>query len=114
MSIIIGLLATGVCMAAIAVLPFAPAMLVMAVSGVFNMLFFVPTMTLQQDLAPSHIRGRVLSTRRWYTATTILASYVLATVLVRSIAVQHVLLGLGIGLTVIALGAMAFPVLRTR
>jgi len=114
MSIIIGLLATGVCMAAIAVLPFAPAVLVMAVSGVFNMFFFVPTMTLQQDLAPSDIRGRVLSTRRWYTATTILASYVLATVLVRSIAVQHVLLGLGIGLTVIALGAMAFPVLRTR
>jgi MFS family permease len=114
LSIIIGLLATGICMAAAALLPFAPAVFAMAVSGVFNVFFFVPTITLQQEAAPDEIRARVLSTRRMYTATTILASYVLATVLVRSVAAQDVLFAMGTGLAVLSLGALAFPVLRAR
>lgn len=114
-SILIGLLLTGLSMIAIGHLPFWPAAFVIAVSGIFNMLFYVPTVTLQQQLAPAKARGRVLSARRALNTFTIFCSYILATALVST---HHhaasVMTVLGALLFAIASGGFAFPELRTR
>ena len=44
-------------MAILAVLPFWPALIMNGVSGVFNLLFFVPAMTIVQERAPE-LRAR--------------------------------------------------------
>lgn len=113
-SILVGLAGSGTAMAAVAVLPFWPAVVAIGVSGIFNMLYFVPTITLQQELAPAAIRARVLSSRRMLTALTICASYALATAVVSATG-SAALMGLfGIMLLAIALSGAAFPVLRQR
>jgi MFS family permease len=113
-SILVGLAGTGMAMAATAVLPFWFAVAAIAVSGIYNTLYFVPTITLQQELAPNAIRGRVLSSRRMLTALTIFASYALATALV-SVAAPATLIGIfGLMLLGTALCGFAFPVLRQR
>ena len=59
LSILLGLLLTSFCMIAVAHLPFWPAVLVIALSGFCNMLFWIPTVNLQLELAlPSAPRPR--------------------------------------------------------
>jgi hypothetical protein len=70
---------------------------------VFNILFYVPTLTLQQELAPNEIRARVLASRRTLTAITIFLSYAMATGLVNVFtpaSVLGVLGGLLLGISV--------------
>ena len=113
-TILVGLAGTGVTMTAIAFLPFSLAILVVAASGVSNAWYFLPMMTLQQELAPDAIRARVLGSRRMLTAITIFVSYVTATVLARTTS-PAVLMGVaGLALLSIALGGFLFPELRRR
>jgi MFS family permease len=114
-TILLGLVATGVSMFLIAVLPFWAAVIVNAVSGVFNVLFFVPSVTMNQELAPSASRARVLGSRSALISAAILASYVMATALTSSLEPALVLAALG-GLlaAVTMLAAVARPILRTR
>ena len=62
-TILTGLIGTGVAMTAVAVLPYWPALVLNGVSGVFNLLFFVPAVTLVQERAPGVARARVISSR---------------------------------------------------
>ena len=66
-------------MVLVAVLPFWPAVFVNAASGVLNMLFFVPGVTMTQERAPRHALGRVLSTRGALLSLSVFVSYGLAT-----------------------------------
>jgi MFS family permease len=102
-TILYGLMGTAVCFMLVAVLPFWPAAFVIGLSGVFNILFYVPTLTLQQELAPNEIRARVLASRRTLTAITIFLSYAMATGLVNVFtpaSVLGVLGGLLLGISV--------------
>jgi len=103
-SILLGLIGTGVCIAALAALPFWPAVAVMAVSGVFNILFFAPSITIMQERAPSAVRARVLCARTALTAIAVVVSYAGATVLTARFAPQMVMFALGL---VLALGTAA-------
>lgn len=111
-AILIGLVGTGLTMTLIAVLPFWPAAVLNAVSGVFNILFFVPTLTLHQQLAPVEMRARVLSARSAILALALAASYALATALTLSVRPQDLLAVMGVVLAVGAAAAAAVPELR--
>ena len=113
-AIILGLLGTGACMMLVAVLPFWPAVIANSVSGAFNVLFFVPGITLTQERAPSFARGRVLGARGALMAVSIFASYALATALVTRVEPQ-VLIGLmGATLAIATVPAPLVPALRAR
>jgi MFS family permease len=114
LSILLGLLLTSFCMIAVAYLPFWLAVLVIALSGIFNMLFWIPTVNLQLELAPPAARARVLSARRSLGTLAILVSYVLATVLVGTMATRTVLTFFGVGLFVVSLGGLSNAQLRSR
>ena len=113
-AIIVGLVGTGVTMALIAVLPFWPAAVLNGVSGAFNIYFFVPTLTLHQELAPAAVRARVLSSRAALMAIALAASYALATVLTISLRPAEVLAAMGMLLAAAAVAATAVPELRRR
>jgi len=114
LSILLGLVLTSLCMVAVAHLPFWPAVALIAVSGVFNMLFWVPTVNLQLELAPPAARARVLSARRSLSTLTIFVSYTLSTVLVSGMAATTVLTLFGIALFAVAMGGFAHAELRRR
>ena len=101
-------------MIAVAHLPFWPAVLLIAVSGVFNMLFWVPTVNLQLELAPAAARARVLSARRSLSTLAVLVSYALATVLVGTMTTRTVLTFFGVALFVVSLGGLSNAQLRSR
>ena len=84
------------------------------VSGAFNIYFFVPTLTLHQELAPAAVRARVLSSRAALMAIALAASYALATVLTISLRPAEVLAAMGVLLAVTAVAATAVPDLRRR
>jgi hypothetical protein len=88
--------------------------LLIAVSGVFNMLFWVPTVNLQLELAPPAARARVLSARRSLSTLTIFISYALSTVLVNGIAATTVLTLFGVALFGVSVGGLGYPELRRR
>jgi MFS family permease len=113
-SIILGLVGTGFCMALLAALPFWPAAFVNGVSGVFNILFFVPAITLAQERAPCSSRARVISSRGALLAVGIFASYAMATALTTWIAPADLLTAMGAALTVLAAAAALVPTLRER
>ena len=112
LSILLGLVLTSFTMIAVANLPFWPAVGLIAVSGVFNMLFWVPTVNLQLELAPPAARARVLSARRSLSTLTIFASYVLSTVLVSGIAATTVLTLFGVALFAVSAGGLTYAELR--
>ena len=112
--ILLGLVLTSVSMIAVAQLSFWPAVLLIAVSGVFNMLFWVPTVNLQLELAPPAARARVLSARRSLSALTIFVSYALSTVLVSGMAVTTVLTLFGVALFGVSVGGFSNAELRRR
>ena len=102
-------------MALIAVLPFWPAVVANAVSGVFNMLFFVPGLTMVQERAPRNVRARALSTRDALTTVGIFASYALATALTTQMPADALLSAMGTALAGMTLVATALvPALRER
>jgi MFS family permease len=113
-AILLGLLGTGVSMGLMAVLPFWPAVLVNGVSGVCNILFFVPSITLTQERAPRSARARVLSSRAALMSVSIFASYALATALTPLLGPQVLMFAAGAALYVVAVAAMAVPALRQR
>jgi MFS transporter, DHA3 family, macrolide efflux protein len=113
-TILAGLVATGVAMAGVAVLPFWPALLLHGVSGVFNILFFVPALTITQERAPSFVRARVMSSRGALMALALVFSYAVATVLTTVFAPRLVMVALGLLLTALTLAASKAQALRQR
>ncbi len=114
-TILLGLVATGICMLLIAVLPFWAAVIVNAISGVFNVLFFVPSLTMNQQLAPSTSRARVLGSRSAIISAGVLVSYVMATALTAHLDPATVLGTLGAVLAAVTvLAGLVAPVLRSR
>lgn len=113
-AILVGLVGTGATMALIAVLPFWPAAVLNGVSGAFNIFFFVPTLTLHQELAPAAARARVLSSRAALMAIALAASYALATVLTTILPPGLILGVMGVLLAAAAAAAVAVPELRRR
>lgn len=113
-AILIGLVGTGALMVAIAALPFWAAVLCNGVSGIFNIFFFVPTLTLHQELAPVAVRARVLSSRAALMAVALAVSYGLATALTTTYEPAPVLLVMGAVLAAGAAAASLWPVLRVR
>jgi hypothetical protein len=96
----------------VAQLSFWPAVLLIAVSGVFNMLFWVPTVNLQLELAPPAARARVLSARRSLSTLTIFVSYALSTILVSEMAATTVLTLFGVALLGVSVGGLSYSELR--
>jgi len=96
------------------VLPFWPAAVLNGVSGAFNIFFFVPTLTLHQELAPAAARARVLSSRAALMAIALAASYALATVLTTILPPGLILGVMGVLLAAAAAAAVAVPELRRR
>lgn len=113
-TILAGLAGTGACMAILAVLPFWPALIMNGVSGVFNLLFFVPAMTIVQERAPSSVRARVISSRAALMALALAFSYAAATALASFFGARAVMVTLGILLTAVTLAAVRVPALRRR
>ncbi len=113
-TILAGLIATGVVMAAVAVLPFWPAVVLNGVSGVFNLLFFVPALTLVQERAPSLVRARVISSRAALMALALVVSYAAATMLSAVFEAQLVMVAMGLLLTAGTIVACQVPALRRR
>lgn len=113
-AILIGLVGTGALMAAIAVLPFWAAVVCNGVSGIFNIFFFVPTLTLHQELAPVAVRARVLSSRAALMAAALAVSYGAATLLTTRFEPAPVLGLMGVLLAAGAAVATTWPVLRVR
>jgi MFS family permease len=113
-TIIIGLIGTGITMTAVAVLPFWPAVLLSSVSGTFNILFFVPTLTLHQELAPPASRARVLASRGALMAIALFVSYALATWLTTLTTPAVVMSIMGLVLAAGAMVAALAPELRRR
>lgn len=113
-AILLGLLGTGVCTMLVALAPFWPAVLAYGVSGVFNVYFFVPGITMTQERAPRNARGRVLSTRNTLMALSLFGSYALATLLVVRVAPEVLMVAMGAALTATTLAATAVPELRER
>lgn len=113
-TILLGLIMTGAAMALIAVLPFWPAAILNGISGAFNIFFFVPTLTLHQELAPAAARARVLSSRAALMAFALAASYALATLLAISLPPAAVLAAMGVLLAAGSALAVAVPELRRR
>ena len=111
---LLGLIGTGLSMVLVAYLPFWPAAFVYAASGVLNMLFFVPGLTMTQERAPRHALGRVLSTRGALLSLSVFVSYGLATLLVTRVAATSLMAAMGAVLAVTTLGAAAVPALRAR
>ena len=110
--ILLGLVLTGISMIGVAQLSFWPAVLLVAVSGVFNMMFWVPTVNLQLELAPPAARARVLSARRTLSTLTILFSYALSTALVSVMAATTVLTLFGAALFAVSAGGLGYAELR--
>jgi MFS family permease len=113
-TILSGLIGTGVAMTAVAVLPFWPAVLLSAVSGVFNLLFFVPSLTLTQERAPGPVRARVMSSRAALMALALVFSYAAATALSAVFEARLVMAALGLLLTAGTIVACRAPALRYR
>lgn len=113
-TILSGLIATGVVMAAVAVLPFWPAVVLNGVSGVFNLLFFVPALTLVQERAPGLIRARVISSRAALMALALVVSYAAATMLSAVFEAQLVMVAMGLLLAAGTIVACQVPALRQR
>jgi DHA3 family macrolide efflux protein-like MFS transporter len=113
-TILAGLIATGIAMATVAVLPFWPALIANGVSGVFNLLFFVPAMTLVQEHAPGLVRARVISSRAALMALALVFSYGAASVLSAVFEAQLVMVALGLLLSAGTIVACRAPVLRQR
>jgi MFS family permease len=114
-TIIVGLFSTGLLMAVVAVLPFWPAVVANSLAGAFNILFFVPGITMAQQRAPRDARARVLSSRSAIMAMSIFASYATATYLTTRVAADTLLAAMGIALAGLALTAAALvPALRER
>lgn len=83
--------------------------------GVVNMYFFVPSVTLFQQLSPREVRARVMSARSALLAIAIAVSYGVATILTASVAPRVVLDTAGVLLaTVTAAAGATSPQLRTR
>jgi hypothetical protein len=102
-------------MAFVAVLPFWPAVVANGLSGAFNILFFVPGLTLVQERAPNDARARVLSSRSAIMAVGIFVSYGLVTALTTWAEVDVLLAVMGLTLTAMTVvAAMLVPVLRER
>jgi MFS family permease len=110
--ILLGLVLTSISMIVVAQLSFWPAVLLIAISGVFNMLFWVPTVNLQLELAPPAARARVLSARRSLSTLTIFISYALSTVLVSGMAATTVLTLFGVALFGVSVGGLNYSELR--
>ena len=113
-TILLGLIGTGLVMAAVAMLPFWPAAILNGVAGVFNILFFVPTLTLVQERAPRAIRARVMSSRSVLLAVALVVSYAGATALASAFGPRPVMLTLGLLLSAGTAAACLVPVLRQR
>jgi MFS family permease len=113
-TILTGLIATGVVMAAVAVLPFWPAVVLNGVSGVFNLLFFVPALTLVQERAPGLVRARVISSRAALMALALVVSYGAATMLSAVFEARLVMVAMGLLLTAGTIVACQVPALRQR
>ena len=110
--VLLGLVLTSISMIVVAQLSFWPAVLLIAVSGVFNMLFWVPTVNLQLELAPPAARARVLSARRSLSTLTIFVSYALSTVLVSGMPATTVLTLFGVALLGVSVGGLSHAELR--
>jgi MFS family permease len=108
-AVVFGMLGTGACMMLIAVLPFWPAVVVNGISGVLNMLFFVPGITLTQDLSPRNARARVMATRHTLISVSVFLSYLLVTALAATVP-PATLMGI-MGLT-LALATVPAPLVR--
>jgi MFS family permease len=113
-AILIGLGGTGVSMVLVALLPFWPAAAVYAASGILNMLFFVPGITMIQERAPRDFLGRTLSTRGALMSLGCFASYGLATLLTTRVSPVSLMAALGAALVVVTVGAAPAPSLRAR
>ena len=113
-TILIGLIGTGLTMAAVAVLPFWPAAVLNGVAGVFNILFFVPTLTVAQERAPKAVRARVMSSRAALMASALVVSYAAATALAAAFGARFVMLAMGLLLTAGSAAACLVQALRHR
>ena len=113
-TILIGLIGTGVIMAAVALLPFWPAAVLNGVAGLFNILFFVPTLTLTQERAPKEARARVMSSRAVLMAVALVVSYAAATALASAFDPRSVMLAMGLLLAAGTAAACVVPELRER
>jgi DHA3 family macrolide efflux protein-like MFS transporter len=113
-TILIGLIGTGLTMAAVAVLPFWPAAVLNGVAGVFNILFFVPTLTVTQERAPKAVRARVMSSRAALMSLALVVSYAAATALASAFQPLSVMLAMGLLLAAGAAAACLVPALRQR
>ena len=113
-AILSGLIGTGVAMAAVATLPFWPAAIMYGVSGIFNLLFFVPALTITQERAPSPVRARVISSRSALMAVALVFSYTTATALTTVFEPRLVMVAMGLVLTAVTIVACQVPALRQR
>ncbi len=113
-TVLLGLVGTGVCMLVVAVSPFWPAVVANSVSGIFNVFFFVPSITLTQERAPDAARARVLASRSALVTLSVFASYAAATALTTCVAPARLMAVMGATLTVAALSALVVPTLRER
>jgi len=113
-TILSGLIGTGVAMTAVALLPFWPAVILNGVSGAFNLLFFVPALTLVQERAPGPVRARVMSSRAALMALALVFSYAAATALSAVFGARLVMAALGLLLTAGTIVACRVPALRQR
>lgn len=111
-TILTGLIGTGVAMTAVAVLPYWPALVLNGVSGVFNLLFFVPAVTLVQERAPGVARARVISSRGALMAVAVVSSYGMATALSAVFAPRLVMAAMGLLLAAGTIVACRVPALR--
>lgn len=113
-TILLGLLGTGACMVAVSLSSFWPAVVANSLSGVLNVLFFVPSITLAQERAPRFARARVLGTRNALMAVTIFASYAIATALSARIVTDALMAAMGFSLAGVAVLGTVVPALRER
>jgi MFS transporter, DHA3 family, macrolide efflux protein len=113
-TILVGLVGTGASMLLVSFLPFWPATIVYAASGILNMLFFVPGVTLVQEKAPRKVLGRVLSTRGALLSIASFVSYGMATLLTTVVPAQTLMAALGTVLTLLTLVAATSASLRAR
>jgi hypothetical protein len=111
--IVSGFAGLGVSLIGIAAAPsFAIAVLAFGVLGVANVVFFVPNVTLAQELTPPTLRARVFGTRTALLNLTWLPIILGSAVLAESVSVQALLAGAGVFTLGVAVIGSLFHVVR--
>ena len=88
------------------------ALLALFVGGIFNMLYYVPLISVTQREAPDHVRGRVMASRFLLAQTSILLGMALAGPLTHRLGASTLFVVAGTLIACAAIGGIASPGVR--